>query len=188
MTARLPLYLPARRGACMNDFIDRLSGRGRGEGPAAEMGDGALVIDCRGCDLAPLPGSDECIRCMVERMRELGGADRIVLRTGRDTEVAGPACRAIRDVASMRRWLSCTSGESARCRGCPVSRERVMDIAWASFPKGAVFEGRKALREGHPGRDGCAECVMRTSRALDQMEAGLARVMTVMSGGREAGP
>ena len=69
-----------------------------------------------------------------------------------------------------------------------MSRERVMDAAWAAFPKNAVFEGRKALRADHPSREGCSECVMRTSRALDQMEAGLERVMRGMSGGGEAGP
>ena len=42
------------------------------------------MIDCRNCRLAPVPGSDECIRCMVEAMSSAGGAERIVLRTGRE--------------------------------------------------------------------------------------------------------
>lgn len=171
----------------MDDLLEILTGRRKGHAPEARIEGGALVIECGECRLAPLPGSEECIRCMVERMRELGGTARIVLRTGMDTEVAGPACGAIRDLASMRRWLSCTTGNTSRCRSCPVSRERVMDVAWASFPGGAVFEGRKALKEQHPERNGCEECVMRTSRALDQMEIGITKVMESMLDRREAG-
>lgn len=148
----------------------------------------ALVIDCRGCPLTPVPGSDECIGCMVRCMCREGGADRVVLRTGRDTEVSGAAGRAIREAASLMRWTSASDRVSARCRGCPASREAVMDAAWSAFPQSAVFEGRKALESSRPDREGCAECVMRTSRALDQMELGIKRIVSQMNGRGEVPP
>lgn len=143
----------------------------------------AMVIDCRGCGFAPVPGSAECLGCMVRSMASSGGSDRIVLRTGRDVEVSGRAARAVRDVASMMRWSSTTEAADRRCRICPVSRTAVMTAAWSAFPSGTVFEGRKDIRDGPPDRDGCAECVMRTSRMLDQIEAGLLRVESELSAG-----
>ena len=140
----------------------------------------ALTIDCRGCGLTPLPGSEECIRCMVGSMCEAGGARRIVLRTGMDVEVSGAAAEAVREIASLRRWSTSGQRTAARCRSCPMSRDRVMTAVWNGFPRNAVFEGRKALDGQHPGRDGCEECVKRTTRALDQVEAWIWRVVSEM--------
>ncbi len=161
--------------------IDFLKGLGReSEGIRRERRNDVLVIDCGGCRLTPLPGSDECIRCMVEAMCSEGGADRIVLRTGRDVEVSGAASRAIREVASIRRWSSTTDRASTRCRTCRLSRENVMAAVWSEFPRNAVFEGRKALKDAQPEREECSECVMRTTRALDQVDAGIRRVVSEM--------
>ena len=152
---------------------------GEHQHPAVRQGD-ALVIDCRSCRLAPVPGSDECIRCMVEAVSSAGGAERIVLRTGRDVEVSGAACRAVREVASIRRWSTSGSSGGARCRSCPVSAPSVMAAVWGAFPRSAVFEGRKVLRDGNPDRDECRACVMRTSRSLDRIESELKRVVADM--------
>ena len=156
------------------------SGECGADPPSASRQGDAIVIDCRGCGLAPVPGSDECIRCMVSAMFAEGGSDRIVLRTGRDVEVSGDAGRAIREVASIRRWSTSPSRARARCRGCPVSREAVMTAVWAGFPRSAVFEGRKAIRNGGPEREECRACLMRTSRTLDQIESGLKRIVSEM--------
>lgn len=147
------------------------------EGPEVSREGDALVIDCRGCGFTPVPGSEECVRCMVESMASTGGADRIVLRTGRDMEVSGAAAGAVREIASIRRWSSTTEHLPGRCAVCGVSRRTVMEAAWAGFPRSTVFEGRKLLRDGAPDRESCVDCVMRTSRALDQVESGLAGVV-----------
>ena len=76
--------------------LDRLFGHAE-EPPPAEVCDDLLTIDCRGCGYAPVPGSKECLGCMVERMSAVGGADRLILRTGRDTEISGRAGRAVRE-------------------------------------------------------------------------------------------
>lgn len=168
----------------MNGLFDRMSNLvGHGDpGPEVTRDGDALIIDCRGCGITPVPGSDECIRCMVDSMCEHGGAERVVLRTGRDVEVSGRAGRAIREAASVRRWSYTRERLGARCRSCPVSRRAVMDAAWAAFPDGTVAEGRRVLGSSdNPGREGCDECVLRTSAALDQVYAGLARIVSDMS-------
>lgn len=166
------------------DIIEAVKGAmpGREEGPEVRREGDALIIDCRGCRLRPVPGSEECIGCMVRSMCSAGGTDRIVLRTGTDTEVSGAAGRAIREAASMMRWTSACEKLPARCRACPASRARVMEAAWAAFPANAVFTGRKMIEEANRDREGCSECVMRTSRALDQMELGIRRMVSQMTG------
>lgn len=168
----------------MNGILEALRGSADAdERPEASVEGDAMVIPCRGCRLAPVPGSDECIRCMVDLMCDTGGCERIVLRTGRDIEISGEAGRAIRDVASVKRWSYSRERLPASCRGCPVSREEVMDAAWSAFPKEAVSEGRRMLRDGPPDKDGCRECFVRTGAALDQMDEGLRAVLDRMAGG-----
>lgn len=160
---------------------------GRGErGPSVTREGDALVIDCRGCRLTPVVHSEECIRCMVGAMCDHGGADRVVLRTGRDTEVSGSAARALRETASVRRWSVRWDPPGIRCRACPVSRERVMGAVWGAFPRGAVAGGRDVLAAGAPPREECARCLAGTSAALDRVDEGLRRVMDGMESGRGA--
>lgn len=183
MRALCHLDIDGIRGRAMNGLINRMEalvGRRDNVPDVFREGD-ALIIDCRGCGIAPVPGSDECVRCMVDSMCEHGGAERIVLRTGMDMEVSGRAGRAIREAASVRRWSYTRERQGARCRACPVSRRAVMDAAWAAFPEGTVREGRRTLETGSPGREGCDDCVMRTSAAMDQVESGLARIVADMS-------
>ncbi len=167
----------------MSEILNGLEGllRESPHGPEVEFEGGALVIDCRGCDYTPVPGSDECIRCMVEAMRSEGGCDRIVLRTGKDIEVSGRAGEAIRETASIKRWSYSREKLPIRCRSCHVSRDSVMNAAWSVFPAGAVSEGHRILASDPPGKEGCEECIGRTSAALDQMEIGISKVIGMMS-------
>ena len=163
-------------------------GRGSDSGPDVSRSSDSVIIDCRRCRLTPVPGSDECIRCMVDAVCAHGGSGRIVLRTGRDLEVSGAAGRAIGEVASIKRWSSDTPLKGTRGRGCRVSRAAVMDAAWRGFPRNAAFEGRRVLKEGAPDRDECRTCVMRTSKALEQMDSGIRRVVRGMGPGGEVPP
>lgn len=168
----------------MNDILSALRrDADREERPDAFVEGDALIIRCRDCELAPVPGSEECIRCMVGLMCDEGGCDRIVLRTGRDIEISGEAGRAVKDAASVKRWSYSREKLPMSCRGCPVSRDEVMDAAWSAFPKGAVSEGRRMLKDGPPEKDGCRECFIRTSAALDQMDEGLRAIVDRMVGG-----
>lgn len=165
------------------ELIDGILGRaGRDEdGPPVHTEGDALVIDCRGCDVAPVPGSDECIGCMVGCASSAAGTERIILRTGRDTEISGMAGEAIRRAASMRRWSTAEERMPMCCRSCGSSRREVMDAVWSAFPRGAVAEGRMVLNREHPDRDGCDGCLARTSAALDRIESELAELIDRMA-------
>lgn len=153
--------------------------------PAAVEGD-SLVIDCRGCPVAPDPGSRECVACMVSSMCRAGGAERVILRTGRDTEVSGHAGAVLKELASLRRWSVPADPTAMRCRGCPASRKEVVELAWGSFPT----DGRTGISvpevPEHPDRDGCAECAVRTARALERLSEGMEDILASMSAGRGA--
>lgn len=151
--------------------------------PEAEVVGDLLVIDCRGCRFTPVPGSGECISCMVESMCRAGSADRVVLRTGRDTEISGRAGKVLKEAASLRRWSLPEDRPGGRCRGCPVSRCEVMGRAWAAFPGRADPSLKAALAQEVPDRDGCPECAAGTLQALEGMERGVEEIRMSMGGG-----
>lgn len=144
------------------------------------------MIDCRGCPVAPDPGSRECVACMVSSMCRAGGAERVILRTGRDTEVSGRAGAVLKELASLRRWSVPEDVPAVRCRGCPASRRDAVELAWESFPT----DGRTGISvpelPEHPGRDGCAECAVRTARALERLEEGMDDIAASMAAWRGA--
>lgn len=162
--------------------LDRLFGHAE-EPPPAEVCDDLLTIDCRGCGYAPVPGSRECLGCMVERMSAVGGADRLILRTGRDTEISGRAGMAVREAASLRRWSMPQEPPKGRCRACPVSRHGILSRAWERFPEGMTDGLAEEALSQVPERDGCRECVESTVRALAQLDEGMAEILSKMTGG-----
>ncbi len=171
------------RQASMNPF-DILIRREDEEPPSAEIIGDALIIDCRRCRLAPVPGTSECISCMVASMCRAGSADRVVLRTGRDMEISGKAGRILKEAASLRRWSIPAEAPPARCRGCAVSRHEVMSRAWDRFPDPVEPSVKASLVRDVPARDGCAECASGTMKALEHMERGVGSLMASMKGGR----
>ena len=166
------------------DLNLRLKGfqrRSEGHPPTDLTGD-LLTIDCRGCGYAPVPGSKECLGCMVERMCETGGADRLVLRTGKDIEISGKAGRAVKEAASLRRWSLPHDVPTGRCRTCPVSRREIMSRAWERFPEGMTDGLAEQVVSQVPDRDGCRGCIEATVRALVQLDEGMAGILAGMTG------
>ena len=167
----------------LGKIIAGFGGKEERRGPDSLLTDGLLVVDCRGCGYTPLPGTKECLGCMVRTMASAGSADRIVLRTGKDTEVSGRAGRAVQEAASIMRWSIPDPPPRGRCRMCPASRRTVMTAAWDAFPDG--FSGARALLgSAPPDRDECRACVATTSRLLDQTEDGLERIRSDLREGR----
>ncbi len=167
----------------MDIDIGRLvRGDAEDKGPSAMLEGGLLIVDCRRCLFRPVPGSKECLGCMVRTMAATGSADRVVLRTGRDTEISGRAGSVIRDAASMMRWSIPDEKLKGRCRLCPASRREVMTAAWNSFPENDPAP--RLLLDGiDDERQECKACTLATARALDQMEEGIRRIRAGIPGG-----
>lgn len=166
----------------VKDLMDILNGRSRRDKgmPNAYLDDGALVIDCNGCEFSPVPGSDECISCMVRAMCTIGGSSRVILRTSEDLEVSGRSGKAIRDAASLRLWSLAMIDDRGRCSRCGVSRGRVMGRAWSTFPEDGIRYAKAMLDNGTPEDDGCDRCVERTREALRQLEHGMEELLDRM--------
>ena len=171
LTARYPRYQSAVRDTGME--VGKLSPFGDGKDdadPEAYMEGDALVIDCRGCTLLPVPGSDECIRCMVDSMCRTGNASRVILRTGRDTEVSGGSGKAVREAASLKRWALPPKEPRGRCSRCRLSRKVLVETAWSEFPRKGTYMALSFDDSDVPAGEGCSECVRRTRRVLEQMD------------------
>ena len=151
------------------------------EPPPAALSGGALVINCSRCMYAPDPGTAECIRCMVSTMCAVGSTDRIVLRTGKDMEISGHSGKIVKDTASVMRWSFPQEAEKGRCRMCDLSRKKVMGEAWRSFPDDALASAEAILQGKHPQGKDCDMCVVRTRRALEQIDSGLKEITERMA-------
>ena len=134
-----------------------------------------LVIDCTGCEYRPEPSSVECLRCMVDMMAVTGCAERIILRNGNDTEISGKSAEIIADIASLKRWSIPNNKPSGTCKRCSLSRERIMQSLWSSFPDLHLADFQDQL-ERVPTRGRCVDCVRTTSRMVRTIEVEMSRL------------
>ncbi|MBE6520683.1 MAG: hypothetical protein E7Z68_06170 [Thermoplasmata archaeon] len=173
LTKILPGKSPGKRARSDSDR--------KPEPPPAALSGGALIINCSRCMYAPDPGTAECIRCMVATMCSVGSTDRIVLRTGKDMEISGRSGKIVKDTASVMRWSFPQEEEKGRCRMCELSRKKVMDDVWDSFPKDTIVSAEARLQGKHPQGKDCDMCILRTRRALEQIDLGLKDISERMS-------
>jgi hypothetical protein len=156
----------------------------------AKMDGDVLSIDCRECGNVPDAGSDECIRCIVSKISENGCAARIRLRTGRDTEISGPATEILCELSFIDRSASSLSGRPMRrCGSCRHSCDRIVGIAWSTFPTPDFAGARGKLMSFSPSNGVCEVCVQKTYRALDQAELSISEIskrVSAMVDGRGA--
>lgn len=136
---------------------------------------GILHIDCCACSQLPDVGSPGCVRCIADALAQLGGADRIQLRTGKDTEISGPAAEILCELAAVNR-VSLSATDDRRCASCARSPQRVMAAAWADFPEPSFAAARNGLYTAPEDGPGCAACLQRTHSALTMAERNMDRV------------
>ena len=147
----------------------------------AHIEDEIMVINCLECGFTPEPGTRECMRCMVNNMSELGGTDRIILRTGRDLEISGNSGRIIRDISSLRRWSIPFNEEERQCRRCNCSRKEVMTDLWDGFPEMNFVEAYNRLDQDGRNQE-CSDCIRGSIRALEQLESDLESIRKSLIG------
>ncbi len=180
---------PMEIGSKLNGALSGLKHGKRAGGPGEErpyvpeatVSGGSLMMNCSGCRYAPDPGTAECLKCMVSTMCSVGSSDRIVLRTGRDVEISGRSGKAVKDTASVMRWSRPQEEERGRCRVCELSRRKVMEEVWDSFPDDSVAAAEARLGGKRPSGKDCDMCVLRTRRALEQIDRGLREIADRMA-------
>jgi hypothetical protein len=145
---------------------------------STEIIDDILCIDCRRCNHVPEVRSNECIRCIISNLSNLGNANKVKLRTSRDLELSGSAVEILCDMASLDRSANSLSRseKSHACSGCDHSCAKVFNVAWAGFPDPYFDAARSKLMTFKPSSRECEVCVQKTYRALDQTELGLKNV------------
>lgn len=155
------------------DFKQILKGSMGNENTVEHRFEGdALIISCMDCDLAPEPATKECMKCIVDRMSESGGAKRIVLRTGKDIEISGASGQMIRNISSMKRCSGSLVRNKGRCKRCPSSRDRAMEALWNDFPYPNYSAARGCLGDSGP-YEMCDRCIASTQRTISQIESDL---------------
>ncbi len=163
----------------LKDLLERALGRK--STAVARMDGNAMVIDCLGCGFTPEPASKECLRCMVNNMSELGGAERIILRTGKDIEISGKTTNVIRNISSLRRWSLPPENDAFRCKRCNVSRAVVMNDLWDEFPE-LPFADMMSRLDQEGQNEECSDCIRSSIIALEQLQSDIDRIVGNMSG------
>ena len=144
---------------------------------ASKIDEDVLSIDCRDCGRIPDAACAECIRCIVTEMKKHGCVERIRMRTGRDIEVSGPAAEIICELLFIDKSSSAIrTKKKGKCRSCNYSGDRIIDIAWESFPSPDFAGARGKLMSFKTGRNVCDVCVQKTYRALDQAELSISEL------------
>ena len=139
----------------------------------AELADDVLSINCRRCEKVPDFRAPGCMKCIIRHISQQGSAGRIRLRTSRDLELFGPAADVLCELAVFYGFTSLGAGRGKSCSDCANSCPRIMEIVWSGFPDPNFDSARGRLAAFRPADNGCAACVKRTYRALDQAEHGM---------------
>ena len=163
----------------LKELIERAIGKM--DNDVAFIEDRTMVVDCIGCGFAPQPTSEECLRCMVMNMSDLGGADKIVLRTGRDLEISGRTAMALRNLASLKKWSIPAQKDPYKCRRCNCSRSVVMTDLWDTFPQMEFSDAYTRLDQDGRTQE-CCDCMKSSIHALEQLETDIDRVARNLSG------
>jgi len=141
----------------------------------SELSEDVLSINCRRCGGVPEFRSPGCIRCVVRHIAQQGNAARIRLRTSKDMELFGPAAEILCELAVFHRSAPAGTGkgDGRGCSDCINSCQRIMEVAWSSFPEPDFDSARGRLASFRPTDGRCNSCIQRTYRALDQAEHGI---------------
>jgi len=145
--------------------------------PAIYKNDGGrLLVDCGKCECAPDIGTLECMRCVSRIITETGMPDRIVLRSGHDTEYSGDVVELMVSMSKIDGLANAVMQERkrrSRCSSCSRSASKLLSSAWVNFPEVDMGPVRSELNSFNPGNKGCEACIMQTYRSSEQLEHAL---------------
>lgn len=135
-----------------------------------------LSINCRECGHIPDPACAECVRCIVTEIGKHGCVERIRMRTGKDIEISGAAVELLCELSFVDTSSAVHKTRKGRCRTCGYSEDRIMRIAWETFPEPDFVGARGRLMTFRTGNSVCDVCIHRTYRALDQAELSMSEI------------
>ena len=97
-----------------------------------------LRIDCRQCG-EPSISSKDCLRCICESIVRFGDPERIILRSGVETEYSQESAGILRGISDIFCRTS-VGRDGRRCTDCVLSRESLEEEKWADLSFGNIDE------------------------------------------------
>jgi hypothetical protein len=142
------------------------------------MENGRLSVMCSGCGHPPDIGSGRCVACICSMITKNGEPERIILRSGKDTEYFGPAVSVMNALSRVDRLAATVCGENVpkRCSVCSRSAPKLIGAAWSGFPEPDLDSIRSILNSFDPSDERCSACMMRTYSSVEQIEYALDRI------------
>ena len=143
------------------------------KGPAVTSEDGMLSVDCRMCSGISSLGSAECVKCISASISEHGVPSRLLMRKDNDIEYSEAVISILSDIAKISSLMRTASSEKlpAGCKGCSSSVPKNAKEIWDSFPEPRFDIMRLETERSSPGKDGCEECMRRTTAFIDRADA-----------------
>lgn len=91
-----------------------------------------LRIDCRGCDTVPDIGNIACIRCIGNNIVDFGEPERVLLRSGLESEFSSETVGILREISDV--CCRTSVGKSGkRCDGCVLGKKSLEAEKWVDF-------------------------------------------------------
>lgn len=150
----------------------------------ATVRDGALLIDCRGCQGAKDLTDQGCMRCVLRSICRLPSFDRLVLSASLDIAYEGGCVQVLRELAEAVRLCrdEAISPLERSCSSCPGRPSLLLEKVADSIPY--EWDGQAPRARPVQPRARCSSC---SERANDVLTAVLAKMRSIeRSSSREA--
>ena len=128
--------------------------------PVTESKD--LRIDCRQCG-EPSISRTTCLRCIGESIVVFGEPERIILRSGIETEYSHESAEILRKISEIF-CRSSVGRDGRRCSGCVLSRESLEDEKWVDLSFDNIDEIIDRLGKVYIDCPDCQDCITDAER------------------------
>ena len=121
-----------------------------------------LRIDCRQCG-EPSIARTTCLRCIGESIVRFGEPERIILRSGIETEYSRESAEILRKISEV--FCRTSVGRDGRhCSGCILSRESLENEKWADLSFDNFDEIIDRLGKVYIDCPDCQDCISDAER------------------------
>ncbi len=141
----------------------------------AQVSDGRLVINCKGCR-GPASLSDRgCLLCVFRYVADQGNISSISLRSAIDVAVDGDAVASIRELAFIHRLMSMNRSErkGKKCARCKRSFSALVRDQLMFFPDVSIPLLRDRMAQMQFPDPVCALCASDSINLINTIESAL---------------